>query len=128
MNNKIEMKMKKNQLTMLVLFVTMLGFTACSDDDKVTNSLSGTTWIADEEEERFTLIFAENTATFIYEFDANLDGVYDSSDEKETSIVNYSLNNNEITIIGGNSTAHGVITGNQLILSSDGDSITYYKK
>ena len=27
MNNKIEMKMKKNQLTMLVLFVTMLGFT-----------------------------------------------------------------------------------------------------
>ena len=33
MNNKIEMKMKKNQLTMLVLFVTMLGFTACSDDD-----------------------------------------------------------------------------------------------
>ena len=26
MNNKIEMKMKKNQLTMLVLFVTMLGF------------------------------------------------------------------------------------------------------
>lgn len=73
------------------------------------------------------LIFAENTATFIYEFDANLDGVYDSSDEKETSIVNYSLNNNEITIIEGNSTAHGVITGNQLILSSDGDSITYYK-
>lgn len=90
--------------------------------------LSGTTWIADEEEERFTLIFAENTATFIYEFDANLDGVYDSSDEKETSIVNYSLNNNEITIIEGNSTVHGVITGNQLILSSDGDSITYYKK
>lgn len=37
MNNKIEMKMKKNQLTMLVLFVTMLGFTACSDDDKVSN-------------------------------------------------------------------------------------------
>ena len=26
MNNKIEMKMKKNQLTMLVLFATMLGF------------------------------------------------------------------------------------------------------
>ena len=25
MNNKIEMKMKKNQLTMLVLFATMLG-------------------------------------------------------------------------------------------------------
>lgn len=29
MNNKIEMKMKKNQLTMLVLFVTMLVFGNC---------------------------------------------------------------------------------------------------
>ena len=26
------MKMKKNQLTMAILFATMLGFTACSDD------------------------------------------------------------------------------------------------
>ena len=43
MNNKIEMKMKKNQLTMLVLFVTMLGFTACSDDDKVSISTVGIT-------------------------------------------------------------------------------------
>lgn len=118
--------MKK--ILFLMFTITSMVFSSCSDDDKVTNSLSGTTWIADEEEERFTLIFAENTATFIYELDANLDGVYDSSDEKETSIVNYSLNNNEITIIEGNSTAHGVITGNQLILSSDGDSITYYKK
>lgn len=41
MNNKIEMKMKKNQLTMLVLFATMLGFTACSDDDKVSISTVG---------------------------------------------------------------------------------------
>mgnify|MGYP006978759240 FL=1 len=34
--------MKKNQLTMLVLFATMLGFTACSDDDKVSISTVGT--------------------------------------------------------------------------------------
>ena len=32
MNNKIEMKMKKNQLTMLVLFVTMLGFGKVNGD------------------------------------------------------------------------------------------------
>ena len=31
------MKMKKNQLTIAILFATMLGFTACSDDDKVSN-------------------------------------------------------------------------------------------
>ena len=47
MNNKIEMKMKKNQLTMLVLFVTMLGFTACSDDDKVSISTVGITTTVD---------------------------------------------------------------------------------
>ena len=48
MNNKIEMKMKKNQLTMLVLFVTMLGFTACSDDDKVSISTVGITTTVDK--------------------------------------------------------------------------------
>ena len=47
MNNKIEMKMKKNQLTMLVLFATMLGFTACSDDDKVSISTVGITTTVD---------------------------------------------------------------------------------
>ena len=47
MNNKIEMKMKKNQLTMLVLFVTMLGFTASSDDDKVSISTVGNTTTVD---------------------------------------------------------------------------------
>ena len=47
MNNKIEMKMKKNQLTMLVLFVTMLGFTACSDDDKVSISTVSITTTVD---------------------------------------------------------------------------------
>ena len=30
--------MKKNQLTMSILFATMLGFTACSDDDKVKSN------------------------------------------------------------------------------------------
>lgn len=39
--------MKKNQLTMLVLFVTMLGFTACSDDDKVSISTVGITTTVD---------------------------------------------------------------------------------
>ena len=52
MNNKIEMKMKKNQLTMLVLFVTMLGFTACSDDDKVSISTVGITTTVDTTIER----------------------------------------------------------------------------
>mgnify|MGYP006920147878 CR=1 FL=1 len=39
--------MKKNQLTMLVLFVTMLGFTACSDDDKMSISTVGITTTVD---------------------------------------------------------------------------------
>lgn len=46
--------MKK--ILFLMFTITSMVFSSCSDDDKVTNSLSGTTWIADEEEERFTLI------------------------------------------------------------------------
>ncbi|MBO5507521.1 MAG: DUF4876 domain-containing protein, partial [Bacteroides sp.] len=41
------MKMKKNQLTMSILFATMLGFTACSDDDKVSISTVGITTTVD---------------------------------------------------------------------------------
>lgn len=39
--------MKKNQLTMSILFATMLGFTACSDDDKVSISTVGITTTVD---------------------------------------------------------------------------------
>lgn len=59
MNNKIEMKMKKNQLTMLVLFVTMLGFTACSDDDKVSISTVGITTTVDTTIEGLQLLELE---------------------------------------------------------------------
>ena len=41
------MKMKKNQLTMAILFATMLGFTACSDDDKVNISTVSITTTVD---------------------------------------------------------------------------------
>lgn len=41
------MKMKKNQLTIAILFATMLGFTACSDDDKVSISTVGITTTVD---------------------------------------------------------------------------------
>ena len=48
--------MKKNQLTMLVLFATMLGFTACSDDDKVSISTVGITTTVDTTIEGLQLI------------------------------------------------------------------------
>ena len=70
MNNKIEMKMKKNQLTMLVLFATMLGFTACSDDDKVSISTVGITTTVDTTIEgaatdRWNLYFLKNVNTSV---------------------------------------------------------------
>ena len=38
---------KKNQFDNVILFATMLGFTACSDDDKVSISTAGITTTVD---------------------------------------------------------------------------------
>ncbi len=119
--------MKK--ILFLMFTLTVMVFSSCdSDENDVTNTLNGTTWVAAEDPERFTLIFGENTVTFIYEYDVNGDGIYDSSDEKETSVASYYLNKNEITIAEDNGITRGVVSDNQMTLYSDGDSVTYYKK
>ena len=117
--------MKK--ILFLMFTLTVMVFSSCdSDENDVTNTLNGTTWVAAEDPERFTLIFGENTVTFIYEYDVNGDGIYDSSDEKETSVASYYLNKNEITIAEDNGITRGVVSDNQMTLYSDGDSVTYY--
>lgn len=119
--------MKKILFFMFTL--TVMVFSSCSsDENNATNTLNGTTWIATEDPERFTLVFGENTVTFTYEYDVNGDGIYDSSDEKETSVATYSLNKNEIIIKEDNGVTRGVISDSQMTLYSDGDSVTYYKK
>lgn len=119
--------MKKITFLLVVLIATM--FCACSsDDNNSSNFLEGTIWVSNEEEQIFTLEFQKSTAKFIYQYDDNGDGIFGADETKEESVVSYSLDGNDITIKDGKNTATGIISGNKMILSSDGDSVTYYKK
>lgn len=121
--------MKKITFLLVAFIATM--FCGCSsDDDDSSNFLEGTTWVSYEEGdgERLTLIFQKTTATFIYEYDSNGDGILNSADTKEESSVTYTLDGNNITIKEGSNTTSGTISGNKMTLSSDGDYVIYYKK
>lgn len=115
---------------LMVAFMTIV-LCACSSDDNNnndTNFLEGTTWVANEEEQIFTLEFQKTTAKFIYQFDDNGDGIFGADETREESVVNYTLDGNNIVIKEGKNTSTGTVSGNKMILSSDGDSITYFKK
>lgn len=117
------------RINFLIVALIAIMFCACSsDDDDSSNFLEGTTWVSNEGEQIFTLEFQKNTAKFIYQYDDNGDGIFGADETKEESVVNYSLDGNNITIKDGGKTANGTITGNKMVISSDGDSITYYKK
>ena len=120
--------MKK--ITFLLVALMTAIFCACSSDDNnnSSNFLEGTIWVSNEEEQIFTLEFQKSTAKFIYQYDDNGDGIFGADETKEESVVSYSLDGNDITIRDGENTATGIISGNKMVLSSDGDSVTYYKK
>lgn len=117
------------KITFLLVAFAATMFCACSnDDDTGSNFLEGTTWVSTEEEQIFTLEFQKTTAKFTYQYDDNGDGIFGADETKEESVVNYTLDGNNIVLKEGNNTATGTISGNKMVLSSDGDSITYYKK
>ena len=119
--------MKKLTFILVALMATV--FSACSsDDDNDSNSLDGTTWVADDEDEIRTLKFQKTTVTLIYQYDANGDGVINAADGQKESTGTYSVDGDKITIKEGKVTSQGTISGNKMVLSADGDSVTYYKK
>lgn len=120
--------MKKITFLMVPIMAVML--CACSNDDNNngTNLLEGTTWVANEEEQIFTLEFQKTTAKFIYQFDDNGDGIFSADETREESVVNYTLDGNKIVIKEGKNTSTGTVSGNKMVLSNDGDSVTYYKQ
>lgn len=120
--------MKKITFLLVAFMATM--FCACSNDDNDTSSnfLEGTTWVSNEEEQIFTLEFQKTTAKFTYQYDDNGDGIFGADETKEESVVNYTLDGNNIVIKEGNKTSTGAISGNKMVLSADGDSVTYFKK
>lgn len=119
--------MKKLTFILVVLMATV--FSACSsDDDNDSNSLDGTTWVADDEDEILTLKFQKTTVTLIYQYDANRDGVINAADGQDESTGTYSVDGDKITIKEGKVISQGTISGNKMVLSADGDSVTYYKK
>lgn len=119
--------MKKLTFILVALMATV--FSACSsDDDNDSNSLDGTTWVADDEDEIRTLKFQKTTVTYIFQHDTNGDGVINAADGQEESTGTYSLDGDKITIKEEKVTSQGTIFGNKIVLSADGDSVTYYKK
>lgn len=120
--------MKQAMILMFAILATV--FCSCSDDDdkNSSNSLNGTTWVSEGEEQRFTLVFQNSTVDFIYEYDDNGDGVYGDSETKEKSTASYTQDGNKIVIKDGKDTAYGTISGNNLTLGSGDDAITYHKK
>ncbi|WP_294608024.1 lipocalin family protein [uncultured Bacteroides sp.] len=119
--------MKKITFILVVLMATV--FSACSsDEDNDSNSLDGTTWVADDEDEIRTLKFQKTTFTYIFQHDTNGDGVINAADGKDESTGTYSLDGNKITIKENQNTSQGTISGDKMVLSANGDSVTYYKK
>lgn len=119
--------MKKVMIFMFAVMATV--FCSCSsDDDNTPNALEGTTWVADEEEQRFTLEFQKTTVNFIYEYDDNGNGIYEVTETKEESVASYTLDGDNIIVKAGKDTAYGTISGNHMTLGTGDDSITYYKK
>lgn len=119
--------MKKITFLLVAIIATM--FCSCSsDDDNSSNVLEGTTWETSNEEQIFTIKFQKTTATFIYQYDDNGDGVFGSNETKEESVFSYTLDGNNITVKQGKNTATGTVSGNTMTLYADGDSVTYHKK
>lgn len=120
--------MKKITFLLVALMATMLCSCSSDDDNNDSNFLEGTTWVADDGEEIFTLKFQKTTATFIYQRDDNGDGIFGADDTKTETTVNYTLDGNNIVIKEGNNTSTGTVSGNKMVLGNDGDTVTYYKQ
>lgn len=121
--------MKKITFLLVAFMATMFCGCSSDDDDDSSNLLEGTTWVADDGEERFTLAFQKSSVTLTYVYDTNGDGIINAADGKgETITGTYTLDGNNVSVKTKDTIAHGTVSGNQMTLSADGDSITYTKK
>lgn len=116
--------MKKITFLLVAFMATML--CACSSDDDSSNSLEGTTWVADEGDvEVFTLSFQKSTFKLTFVYDENLDG---KPEETDTMSGTYSLDGSNVTLEGDGTKEYGSISGNKMTFSTDGDVVVYHKK
>lgn len=126
----------KKIITILVAALAVLlfsaGISSCSKNS--SNSLSGTTWVATEEHQYFTvaytLIFLSDTA-----YSLTMNYSYNGDDGADTVNGIYSVNGNSVTLILSVQTTTGTmsqnmtgtISGNTMTLSAEGGTMLFKK-